>query len=269
MKLSRTVPWILLLAISAMGVPGWAQSFNGSIAGVVKDPSGAIVGGAEMILKNQAKGVELRRTSTDKGDYAFRNLVPGSYELRVNGAGFQPYLQKNIEVNLNADVRLDVSLSPRRARRSRSRWSPRPRPSTTTTGPTKTASLPTRSQQLPIQLTSGPRAAAAFVLLMPGVSSGGTGQRVRRPHQRRHAVGRRGRGGRGEHAAGLHEPERHDLDLPGLPLLPRHGERDQGRELELRAPVRLQHLRTDRGHHQIRAATGSTARPSTTTSATA
>ena len=35
--------------------------------------------------------------STD-GEYAFRNLVPGSYELRVNGAGFQPYLQRNIEV---------------------------------------------------------------------------------------------------------------------------------------------------------------------------
>ena len=57
MKLSRAVPWILVLAVSSVGVPGWAQSFNGSISGAVKDPSGAIVGGAELVLKNQAKGV--------------------------------------------------------------------------------------------------------------------------------------------------------------------------------------------------------------------
>src|SRR5207247_2780435 len=63
------------------------------------------------VLKNQAGGIELRRTSLDKGEFAFRNLVPGSYELRVTAAGFKPYLQKNVEVNLNGDVRLDPGLA--------------------------------------------------------------------------------------------------------------------------------------------------------------
>ena len=67
----------VLLAI-AMLVPAvvGAQSFNGSISGAVKDPSGAIVSGAEMVLKNEARGVEFKYKSTDKGDYAFRNLTP-------------------------------------------------------------------------------------------------------------------------------------------------------------------------------------------------
>lgn len=174
MKLSRAVSWIVLLAVTSIGVPGWAQSFNGSIAGVVKDPSGAVVGGAEMILKNQAKGVELHRTSTDKGDYAFRNLVPGNYELRVNGAGFQPFAQKNIEVTLNADVRLDVSLALGGTTESVEVVA-----ETSTlnydNGAHEDGIAPDTLQQLPIQFGTGPRAAASFVLLMPGVSSGGGG----------------------------------------------------------------------------------------------
>ena len=105
------VPLTLLIATVALPpAPARAQSFNGSISGTVKDPSGAIVKGAELVLKNQAGGIELRRTALDKGEYAFRNLVPGSYELRVSATGFKPFLQKNVEVNLNADVRLDLSL---------------------------------------------------------------------------------------------------------------------------------------------------------------
>ena len=77
----RIVPILLLVVVPLS--PVWAQSFNGSISGTVKDPSGGIVAGAELVLKNQAAGVELRRTATDKGEYAFRNLVPGSYEIRV------------------------------------------------------------------------------------------------------------------------------------------------------------------------------------------
>ena len=174
MKLSRAVSWIVLVAVSLIGVPSWAQSFNGSISGTVKDPSGAIVGGAELTLKNQAKGVELRRTSTDKGDYAFRNLVPGSYEIKVSGPGFQPFAQKNIEVTLNADIRLDVNLALGGASESVEVVA-----ETSTlnydSGAHEDGIAPDTLQQLPIQLTSGPRAAAAMVLLMPGVSSGGQG----------------------------------------------------------------------------------------------
>ena len=237
MRLSRAVPWILALAVSSVGVSGWAQSFNGSIAGIVKDPSGAIVGGAELVLKNQTKGVELRRTSTDKGDYAFRNLVPGSYELRVNGAGFQPYVQKNVEVTLNADVRLDVSLSLGSQTESVEVVA-----ETSTlnydSGAHEDGIAPDTLQQLPIQLTSGPRAAAAFVLLMPGVNSGGGAN----------AFDARINGGMqsGDEAVvdgasmqqGFMSQSGMISIFQDFPFSPRHGQRDQGRELQLRAPVR-------------------------------
>ena len=167
------IPLTLLAAAVALPPePARAQSFNGSISGTVKDPSGAVVKGAELVLKNQAGGIELRRTSLDRGEYAFRNLVPGNYELRVAAAGFKPYLQKNVEVNLNGDVRLDPSLALGGAAEELEVVA-----ETSTlnydSGAHEDGIAPDTLQQLPIQLTSGPRAAAAFVLLMPGVTSGG------------------------------------------------------------------------------------------------
>src|SRR6266446_6916956 len=167
------VPLTLLIATVALPpAPARAQSFNGSISGTVKDPSGAVVKGAEMVLKNQAGGVELRRTSTDKGEYAFRNLVPGSYELRASATGFKPFLQKNVEVNLNADVRLDLSLG---LGGTAEQVEVVAETSTLNydSGAHEDGIAPDTLQQLPIQFGTGPRAAASFVLLMPGVSSGG------------------------------------------------------------------------------------------------
>jgi hypothetical protein len=105
----RVVPFSLLLAAALLLLPvaSHPQSFNGSVSGTVADPSGSPVPGADLVLKNTATGVELQRTSEADGAYAFRNLLPGSYELRASLTGFQTY-QTAVEVRVNSDVRLDV-----------------------------------------------------------------------------------------------------------------------------------------------------------------
>jgi carboxypeptidase family protein len=165
---------LTLLALLAILLPAsaQAQSFNGSVAGKVLDTTGAVVANADLVLKNAATGVELRRKSTDTGDYAFRNLVPGTYELRATSAGFKPYLKRNVEINLNSDVRLDVSLTVGGMGEE-----------IEVVGETSTLAYdsgahedgiaPDTLAQLPIEFGTGPRAAASFVLLMPGVTSGG------------------------------------------------------------------------------------------------
>jgi hypothetical protein len=76
-------------------------------------------------------------------------------------------------------------------------------------------------------------------------------QRVRRAHQRRPAVGRRSNGRRRQHAAGLHEPGRHGVDLPGLPDVSGHGQRGQGPDVELRPGIRLVAVRSDHGGDEV------------------
>ncbi len=175
MQHRRYVPVTLLLAIVALlllPVASHAQSFNGSISGTVADPSGSAVANAEMTLKNNATGVVLKRNSSADGGYAFRNLLPGSYDLTAGFAGFQPYARKGIAVAVNGDVRLDVGLT----LGSQSEQIEVVGASTMQydSGSHEDGITPQTLQDLPLIFTSGPRSSATFVLLMPGVSSGGS-----------------------------------------------------------------------------------------------
>src|SRR5687768_11867799 len=165
----------LSFLLFAAALPSWAQaqSFNGAISGTVKDATGAVVANADMALKNVATGFELKRAAGEEGQYAFRNLVPGNYELRVNAPGFQPYLQRGIEVSLNSDIRVDVALS----LGSQSEEVEVVAETSTLnhdSGAHEDGIAPDTLAQLPLQFGSGPRSAATFAILMPGISTGGT-----------------------------------------------------------------------------------------------
>ena len=170
----RFVPLTLLvvaLALLLLPAASHAQSFNGSISGTVADPSGAPVPGTEMVLKNTGTGVELRRTSETSGGYAFRNLLPGTYDLTATIPGFQAFARRGIAVAPNGDVRLDVGLSISGQTEqievvgaSTMQYD---------SGAKEDGIAPETLQDLPLVFSSGPRSAATFVLLMPGVSSGG------------------------------------------------------------------------------------------------
>ncbi|PYQ38916.1 MAG: hypothetical protein DMF77_22990 [Acidobacteria bacterium] len=164
---------ILLVVVAALLPAGaQAQSFNGSIAGRVLDPAGAVVSGAELALRNVAAGVEVKRTSNDAGEYAFRNLLPGTYELRGTSTGFSPFVRKNIEVTMNSDVRLDVVLPV--SGRTEEVEVVGQSVMNYDTGAHVEGIAPSTLAQLPLAVTTGrPRSSAGFAILMPGVSTGG------------------------------------------------------------------------------------------------
>ncbi len=105
--------WSLCLLVSftlAGAAPAIAQSFYGSILGTVTDPGGAVMPGASLTLTNQ--GTQERRTvqSDESGNYRFVNLIPGKYRLDVEKAGFKHLDRPDILVEVQADVRIDVTL---------------------------------------------------------------------------------------------------------------------------------------------------------------
>src|SRR5581483_4130327 len=88
-----------------------AQSFNGSIIGVVRDSSGAVVQDAALTLRNVATGQTVAAAvSTDEGAYAFRNLAPAKYEVEVTKSGFTPVTHPDIEVTLGSIQRVDITI---------------------------------------------------------------------------------------------------------------------------------------------------------------
>jgi len=100
----------LLLAL-CMSAVVFAQSERGNITGIVADPSGAAVPGAELAAILVATNTANKAVASASGEYNIANLLPGVYRLEVSAAGFKKSLQQNVNVSAGGTVRVDVSLA--------------------------------------------------------------------------------------------------------------------------------------------------------------
>jgi hypothetical protein len=87
-----------------------SQAFYGSIVGTVNDPSGAALSGATVALTNTATGDRRAVVTQSDGSYRFINLVPGTYRLEIEQAGFKRYTRDQIDVNVESQVRADIAM---------------------------------------------------------------------------------------------------------------------------------------------------------------
>lgn len=99
----------LLCALFLLGVLS-AQTGNGTITGVVTDPTGAVVSNAAIEAKNTETGVVFRAVSTDTGNYTISQVPIGKYELSTTVQGFKRYNRQNITISAAQVLRLDVPL---------------------------------------------------------------------------------------------------------------------------------------------------------------
>ncbi len=82
-----------------------------TISGTVTDQSGAVLIGAA--VKLTATGGAVQNTvSGDKGNYCFRELPPGSYNLTVTMKGFKLFEANGLNVAAGLDIPLDAQLEP-------------------------------------------------------------------------------------------------------------------------------------------------------------
>jgi hypothetical protein len=88
-----------------------AQETTGSIAGTVKDPTGAVIVGATVTASNEATGSESRTATDEGGAYQFPLLRAGTYRLVVENRGFQRLQQTGVIVSTSERVRIDLTLS--------------------------------------------------------------------------------------------------------------------------------------------------------------
>src|SRR5262245_14155183 len=103
---ARFLLTILLLLVLAGALP--AQSPAGRLHGQVTDPSGAVIPGATIALKN-ASGLTIPAKSDGAGNYDIKSLTPGKYTVTVSAKGFRP-LTATVEVAAGQDKSLDFPL---------------------------------------------------------------------------------------------------------------------------------------------------------------
>jgi hypothetical protein len=99
---------LALLLVTPLGA--WGQSIvTGGIAGIVTDPTGAVVGGAKLTLKSAGTGETYSAVSSASGDYTFALLKPGDYSLSITKDGFKTTTQK-VTALLGTTVSINVAL---------------------------------------------------------------------------------------------------------------------------------------------------------------
>src|SRR6266404_9581803 len=90
---------IVLLATVALG-----QSPNGTISGLVLDPSGRAIVGAEILIVNDGTGVRYPGSTNAEGIYAVSNLPPGPYRLQISKIGFKTLIKPDVVLNVQSAV---------------------------------------------------------------------------------------------------------------------------------------------------------------------
>lgn len=99
----------LLLSL-ALTPPAQSQVLYGSIVGTVEDPTGASIPNAGITLTNTQTGATRDVKADEQGRFTAPSLLPGTYNLAVNAAGFRTLTRTGINVTINTVTRVDSRL---------------------------------------------------------------------------------------------------------------------------------------------------------------
>ncbi|PYV21860.1 MAG: hypothetical protein DMG24_18370, partial [Acidobacteria bacterium] len=103
---------LCLTALLMSSAAGLRAQENGTIVGTVTDPSGAIIPGVTITVRNQLKGSVARTTTTNaSGNYALPGLPASTYSVRAEKSGFAPATRSDLVLNVGSDVRVDIALT--------------------------------------------------------------------------------------------------------------------------------------------------------------
>jgi TonB family protein len=100
---------ILLLPVASLRLA--AQNSSGKVTGTIHDPSGAGVSNATIIISNHSANTIDMTTSDRDGNFIFKALPPGDYEMKVLKPGFESLLVSKIVLVPGGEFRLERVLS--------------------------------------------------------------------------------------------------------------------------------------------------------------
>lgn len=99
----------LFLLLACFGVGLFAQT--SSITGNVTDPSGAVIPGATITLRNVDTGAERNTVADDQGRYNIQQVSPGFYKVTAKATGFGDFVVDRLELLVSQPATLEIAFS--------------------------------------------------------------------------------------------------------------------------------------------------------------
>src|SRR5437868_9052041 len=101
---------LVLLVLLFFGLPAFAQEFRSTLTGRVTDPSGAVIPGAQITVRNTETGATVNTVSDKSGNYTVPFLLPGRYSLQASASGFTTLVHDGVTLLTGAKVEEDFGL---------------------------------------------------------------------------------------------------------------------------------------------------------------
>lgn len=108
MRVNRGV-WLLVCLFLAATL-SVAQSPNGTVSGIVLDPSGGVIVGANVLIINNATGVEYPAKANSEGYYVVSNIPSGTYRIQVSNRGFKTIIKPDIVIHVEDALAINFTL---------------------------------------------------------------------------------------------------------------------------------------------------------------
>src|ERR1700738_1116529 len=109
MHVVRKYLWFLLVLGFAF-VSAVRAEVGGKITGVVKDQTGSVIAGANVVVTNAKTGVKLTTSTDQDGVFTFPVLSVGQYQIDVSADAFKPYRKTGLLMDINSALVVDVTL---------------------------------------------------------------------------------------------------------------------------------------------------------------
>jgi len=152
----------------------YGQNNDASLSGTVTDTTGAAIPGATLTLTNQATGLSRTANSDATGGYNITAVSPGTYNLSASAAGFKTTIHKGIQLTISQAGTVNIQLPPGAKDQT-----------ITVLGGSSAINVtnaqlgggiaPETLQDFPLIISGAPRSSVTVALMLPGVSTGGTG----------------------------------------------------------------------------------------------
>ena len=107
MKSNLVKPALILLGATGMLI---AQESRGTILGRISDATGAVIPNVDVRVANVATGAAASSKTNSSGNYTIPYLLPGTYTLTAELAGFRTSRREGIQVRVNDTLEVNVEM---------------------------------------------------------------------------------------------------------------------------------------------------------------